>query len=116
MKAYIIYRIALCIHLEVYLVSLSFIDGSICDLRCIQMLSMLILNETIRVDLIVFLAIFAECAIWPAMYDGGIDTLCFSASVATIAIAYDNAPYERKPVDWQLPKVWIISSVMGKGP
>ena len=34
-------------------------------------------------------------------------------SVATIAIAYDNAPYERKPVDWQLPKVWIISTVMG---
>ncbi|KAH7924224.1 plasma-membrane proton-e [Leucogyrophana mollusca] len=76
MKAYIIYRIALCIHLEVYL-----------------MLSMLILNETIRVDLIVFLAIFAD--------------------VATIAIAYDNAPYARKPVDWQLPKVWIISTVMG---
>ncbi|KIM86703.1 hypothetical protein PILCRDRAFT_96084 [Piloderma croceum F 1598] len=76
MKAYIIYRIALCIHLEVYL-----------------MLSMLILNETIRVDLVVFLAIFAD--------------------VATIAIAYDNAPFERKPVDWQLPKVWIISTVMG---
>lgn len=35
MKAYIIYRIALCIHLEVYLA-----------------LSMLILNETIRVDLV----------------------------------------------------------------
>jgi len=76
MKAYIVYRIALCIHLEVYL-----------------MLSILILNETIRVDLIVFLAIFAD--------------------VATIAIAYDNAPYARRPVDWQLPKVWIISSVMG---
>ncbi|KZT67562.1 plasma-membrane proton-e [Daedalea quercina L-15889] len=76
MKAYIVYRIALCIHLEVYLCT-----------------SMLILNETIRVDLIVFIAIFAD--------------------VATIAIAYDNAPYERKPVDWQLPKVWIISTVMG---
>ncbi|KAH9833091.1 uncharacterized protein C8Q71DRAFT_840132 [Rhodofomes roseus] len=76
MKAYIVYRIALCIHLELYL--------------C---LSMLILNETIRVDLIVFLAIFAD--------------------VATIAIAYDNAPYERKPVDWQLPKVWIMSTLMG---
>ncbi|KAH7909296.1 hypothetical protein BJ138DRAFT_1127797 [Hygrophoropsis aurantiaca] len=76
MKAYIVYRIALCIHLEVYL-----------------MLSMLILNETIRVDLIVFIAIFAD--------------------IATLAIAYDNAPYARKPVDWQLPKVWIISSVMG---
>lgn len=38
----------------------------------------------------------------------------FVLSVATIAIAYDNAPFERKPVDWQLPKVWIISTIMGK--
>ncbi|KAJ7223598.1 hypothetical protein GGX14DRAFT_694453 [Mycena pura] len=76
MKAYIIYRIALCIHLEVYLA-----------------LSMLILNETIRVDLIVFLAIFAD--------------------VATIAIAYDRAPYAKMPVEWELPKVWVISTVMG---
>ncbi|KAL0952427.1 hypothetical protein HGRIS_006700 [Hohenbuehelia grisea] len=75
-KAYIVYRIALCIHLEVYL-----------------MLSMIILNETIRVDLVVFLAIFAD--------------------VATIAIAYDRAPYARAPVEWQLPKVWIIPIVMG---
>ncbi|KAJ7743738.1 plasma-membrane proton-e [Mycena maculata] len=76
MKAYIIYRIALCIHLEVYLA-----------------LSMLILNETIRVDLIVFLAIFAD--------------------VATIAIAYDKAPYAKSPVEWELPKVWVISTTMG---
>ncbi|WVF67679.1 plasma-membrane proton-efflux P-type ATPase [Kwoniella sp. CBS 6097] len=76
MKAYIIYRIALCVHLQVYL-----------------MLSILIKNETIRVDLVVFLAIFAD--------------------VATIAIAYDRAPYARQPVEWQLPKVWIISTIMG---
>ncbi|KIR99217.1 plasma-membrane proton-efflux P-type ATPase [Cryptococcus deuterogattii 2001/935-1] len=68
--------IALCVHLEVYL-----------------MLSILILNETIRVDLVVFLAIFAD--------------------VATIAIAYDRAPYAHQPVEWQLPKVWIISTIMG---
>ncbi|KAI0920015.1 hypothetical protein AcV7_006027 [Taiwanofungus camphoratus] len=76
MKAYIVYRIALCIHLEVFL-----------------MLDILIHNETIRVDLIVFLAIFAD--------------------VATLAIAYDNAPFERKPVDWQIPKIWVVSTVMG---
>lgn len=57
------------------------------------MTSILILNETIRVDLVVFLAIFAD--------------------VATIAIAYDNAPYDRKPVDWQLGKVWVISTILG---
>lgn len=76
MKAYIIYRIALCVHLQLYI-----------------LLDILILNETIRVDLIVFLAIFAD--------------------VATIAIAYDRAPYARQPVEWQLPKVWIISTIMG---
>lgn len=76
MKAYIVYRIALCLHLEVYLV-----------------LTILILNEVIRVDLIVFLALFAD--------------------VATIAIAYDNAPHARHPVEWQLPKIWIISTILG---
>lgn len=33
--------------------------------------------------------------------------------MATIAIAYDRAPYARQPVEWQLPKVWIISTIMG---
>ncbi|KAK0553810.1 hypothetical protein OC846_002341 [Tilletia horrida] len=76
MKAYIQYRISLCLHLEVYLV-----------------LTIIILNETIRSNLIVFLALFAD--------------------VATIAIAYDNAPHAKKPVEWQLPKIWIISVILG---
>ena len=76
MKAYIQYRISLCIHLEVYL-----------------LLSMIILNESIRANLVVFIALFAD--------------------VATIAIAYDNAPASREPVEWQLPKIWIISVVLG---
>lgn len=76
MKAYIQYRIALCLHLEIYLT-----------------LSMIILNETVRVDLIVFLALFAD--------------------LATVAIAYDNAHWEPRPVEWQLPKIWFVSIVMG---
>lgn len=76
MKAYIQYRIALCLHLEVYLVT-----------------SMIIINETIRADLIVFIALFAD--------------------LATIAIAYDNAHFEARPVEWQLPKIWLISVVLG---
>ncbi|KPV76078.1 uncharacterized protein RHOBADRAFT_53071 [Rhodotorula graminis WP1] len=76
MKAYIVYRIALCLHLEVFL-----------------LLDMLIQNETIRVDLIVFLAIFAD--------------------VATIAIAYDNAQSATRPTQWQLPRVWFMSTVLG---
>ncbi|CAD6499038.1 BgTH12-04692 [Blumeria graminis f. sp. triticale] len=76
MKAYIQYRIALCLHLEIYLVT-----------------SMIIINETVRVDLIVFLALFAD--------------------LATIAVAYDNAHFEIRPVEWQLPKIWIISVVLG---
>jgi H+-transporting ATPase len=76
MKAYIQYRIALCLHLEIYLVT-----------------SMVIINETITVDLIVFLALFAD--------------------LATIAVAYDNAHFEQRPVEWQLPKIWIISVILG---
>ena len=76
MKAYIQYRIALCLHLEIYLVT-----------------SMIIINETVTVDLIVFLALFAD--------------------LATVAVAYDNAHYEARPVEWQLPKIWIISVILG---
>jgi len=76
MKAYIQYRIALCLHLEVYLVT-----------------SMIIINETLRVELIVFLALFAD--------------------LATVAVAYDNAHSEQRPVEWQLPKIWLISVVLG---
>lgn len=76
MKAYIQYRISLCIHLEIYL-----------------LLSIIILNESIRANLIVFIALFAD--------------------VATIAIAYDNAPAAHQPVEWQLPKIWIISVILG---
>lgn len=76
MKAYIQYRIALCLHLEIYLVT-----------------SMIIIDETIRVDLIVFLALFAD--------------------LATVAVAYDNAFSEPRPVEWQLPKIWVISVILG---
>lgn len=62
-------------------------------LRPILFLSRLPISETIRVDLIVFLAIFAD--------------------VATIAIAYDNAQSAHRPVEWQLPKVWIMSTILG---
>lgn len=76
MAAYVVYRIALCLHLEIYLT-----------------LSMIILNETIRADLIVFIALFAD--------------------LGTIAIAYDNAPYASDPVEWQLPRIWIVSTILG---
>jgi H+-transporting ATPase len=76
MKAYVQYRIALCLHLEIYLVT-----------------SMIIINETIRSELVVFIALFAD--------------------LATIAVAYDNAHYEPRPVEWQLPKIWVISVVLG---
>jgi H+-transporting ATPase len=76
MKSYIQYRIALCLHLEIYLVT-----------------SMIIIRETIRVELIVFIALFAD--------------------LATVAVAYDNAFSDERPVEWQLPKIWIISVVLG---
>ncbi|KAJ9647363.1 hypothetical protein H2199_002352 [Coniosporium tulheliwenetii] len=76
MKAYIEYRIALCLHLEIYL-----------------MTSMIIINETVHVELVVFIALFAD--------------------LATVAVAYDNAHSEDRPVEWQLPKIWIISTILG---
>ncbi|KAI1809487.1 plasma-membrane proton-e [Poronia punctata] len=76
MKSYVQYRIALCLHLEIYL-----------------MTSMVILNETIRPNLIVFIALFAD--------------------LATVAVAYDNAHVEPRPVEWQLKKIWFISVVLG---
>jgi len=55
--------------------------------------SMIIINETVRVELVVFLALFAD--------------------LATIAVAYDNAHFEPRPVEWQLPKIWIVSVILG---
>ncbi|KAH3668243.1 hypothetical protein OGAPHI_001997 [Ogataea philodendri] len=76
MYAYVVYRIALSLHLEIFL-------G----------LWIAILNESLNIDLVVFIAIFAD--------------------VATLAIAYDNAPYDEKPVKWNLPRLWGMSIVMG---
>ncbi|KAG7792723.1 hypothetical protein KL910_000963 [Ogataea haglerorum] len=76
MYAYVVYRIALSLHLEIFL-------G----------LWIAILNESLNIDLVVFIAIFAD--------------------VATLAIAYDNAPFDQKPVKWNLPRLWGMSIIMG---
>ncbi|GAO46368.1 plasma membrane ATPase [Saitoella complicata NRRL Y-17804] len=76
MYSYVIYRIALSIHLEIFL-------G----------LWIVILDRLLNLELVVFIAIFAD--------------------VATLAIAYDNAPYSMKPVKWNLPTLWGISVVFG---
>ncbi|KAK6825144.1 H+-transporting ATPase [Apiospora arundinis] len=76
MYAYVVYRIALSIHLEIYL-------G----------LWIAILNRSLNIVLVVFIAIFAD--------------------VATLAIAYDNAPFSKSPVKWNLPKLWGMSVLLG---
>ncbi|KAJ4369929.1 plasma membrane H+-ATPase [Neocucurbitaria cava] len=76
MYAYVVYRIALSLHLEIFL-------G----------LWIAILNESLNLQLIVFIAIFAD--------------------IATLAIAYDNAPYSKTPVKWNLPKLWGMSVLLG---
>ncbi|KAK9332744.1 hypothetical protein V1520DRAFT_222134 [Lipomyces starkeyi] len=76
MYSYVVYRIALSLHLEIFL-------G----------LWIAILNTSLNIELIVFIAIFAD--------------------IATLAIAYDNAPYSLKPVKWNLPKLWGMSVVLG---
>ncbi|KAF2128858.1 plasma membrane ATPase [Dothidotthia symphoricarpi CBS 119687] len=76
MYAYVVYRIALSLHLEIFL-------G----------LWIAVLNESLNLQLIVFIAIFAD--------------------IATLAIAYDNAPYSQTPVKWNLPKLWGTSILLG---
>ncbi|CCH41787.1 H+-transporting ATPase [Wickerhamomyces ciferrii] len=76
MYSYVVYRIALSLHLEIFL-------G----------LWIAILNESLNIDLVVFIAIFAD--------------------VATLAIAYDNAPFAPKPVKWNLPRLWGMSIILG---
>jgi len=76
MHAYIVYRIALSLHLEIFLA-----------------LWITILNQSMSVELIVFIAIFAD--------------------VATLMIAYDQAPYSKSPVKWNLPKLWAMSVILG---
>lgn len=76
MYAYVVYRIALSLHLEIFL-------G----------LWIAIMNESLNLQLVVFIAIFAD--------------------IATLAIAYDNAPFSRLPVKWNLPKLWGMSILLG---
>ncbi|KAL9107474.1 MAG: hypothetical protein Q9227_007671 [Pyrenula ochraceoflavens] len=76
MYAYVVYRIALSLHLEIFL-------G----------LWIAILNDSMNLELVVFIAIFAD--------------------IATLAIAYDNAPFSKTPVKWNLPKLWGMSILLG---
>jgi H+-transporting ATPase len=76
MYAYVVYRIALSLHMEIFL-------G----------LWVAILNRSLNIELVVFIAIFAD--------------------IATLAIAYDNAPYSQTPVKWNLPKLWGMSVLLG---
>ncbi|CCK70096.1 H(+)-exporting P2-type ATPase PMA1 KNAG_0D03500 [Huiozyma naganishii CBS 8797] len=76
MYSYVVYRIALSLHLEIFL-------G----------LWIAILNQSLNIDLIVFIAIFAD--------------------VATLTIAYDNAPFSQKPVKWNLARLWGMSIILG---
>ena len=76
MYAYVVYRIALSLHLEIFL-------G----------LWIAIYNRSLKIQLVVFIAIFAD--------------------IATLAIAYDKAPFSRSPVKWNLPKMWGISIILG---
>ncbi|KAG7196284.1 plasma membrane H+-ATPase [Scheffersomyces spartinae] len=76
MYSYVVYRIALSLHLEIFL-------G----------LWIAILNRSLDINLVVFIAIFAD--------------------VATLAIAYDNAPYDPAPVKWNLPRLWGMSIILG---
>ncbi|RAL61756.1 hypothetical protein DID88_002821 [Monilinia fructigena] len=70
MYAYVVYRIALSIHLEIFL-------G----------LWIAILNRSLNIELVVFIAIFAD--------------------VATLAIAYDNAPFSKRLLSGTFPNFGV---------
>ncbi|KAJ5924402.1 hypothetical protein N7466_008589 [Penicillium verhagenii] len=76
MYSYVVYRIALTLHLIMFLGAWIIAMDTTLDLR-----------------LVVLLAIFAD--------------------VATLAIAYDSAPYDIAPVRWNCPKLWGTSIVLG---
>ncbi|KAL8825336.1 MAG: hypothetical protein Q9191_004473, partial [Dirinaria sp. TL-2023a] len=74
--AYIVYRIALTVHLQLFFgLWLAVLDG------------------TMSLDLVVFIAIFAD--------------------LATLAMAYDNALFAPTPSKWNLPKLWATAVVLG---
>lgn len=76
MYSYVVYRIALSIHL------LFFLGVWIA-----------VFNQSLQIELVAFIAIFAD--------------------IATLAIAYDNAPYSQRPVKWNLPKLWGLAVLQG---
>lgn len=76
MYSYVVYRIALSLHLETFFSLWIAIRREIMDIR-----------------LVVLLAIFAD--------------------IATLAIAYDNAPFAASPVKWNTPKLWGIAIILG---
>lgn len=76
MHAYVVYRIALSLHMDIFL--------------CLWIA---LFNQSLKIQLVVFIAIFAD--------------------IATLAIAYDKAPFSRTPVKWNLPKLWGMSIIMG---
>ena len=76
MHAYVVYRIALSLHMMIFL-----------GVRIASS------NDSLKIQLVVFLAIFAD--------------------IATLTMAYDKAPFSRTPVKWNLPKLWGISVIMG---
>lgn len=76
MYAYLIFRIALSVHLELFL-------G----------LWIIILDESLALELVTFTALLAD--------------------IATLMVAYDHAPYSMTPVRWNLPRIWGLAIVLG---
>ncbi|GAB7350318.1 hypothetical protein MBLNU459_g0950t1 [Dothideomycetes sp. NU459] len=76
MYSYVVYRIALSLHLLVFL-------G----------IWIAVLDQSLKIELVAFIAIFAD--------------------IATLMIAYDNAPYSPSPIKWNLPRLWGLAILQG---
>ena len=77
MHAYLVYRIALSLHLLLFLVTIIIFMP----------------ERRLNLTLILFIAIFAD--------------------IATLAIAYDKAPFSKVPVRWNVPQLWGQAIILG---
>jgi H+-transporting ATPase len=76
MYSYVLYRVALCLYLEMFF-----------------SLWIIILNQSLKPKLIVFIVVLTD--------------------IANLAIAYDNVPFSKEPAQWNLRKLFSMAFFLG---
>jgi H+-transporting ATPase len=76
MHSYVLYRVALCLYLEIFF-----------------SLWIVILNQSLKPEVIIFIAVLTD--------------------IATLATAYDNVPISKGPAQWNLRRIFSMAFVLG---